>query len=641
MHALPRGRRLPSGLWSLIALASALAPSVSTCGQSAPDPSRVQAVAALLSPQAQAVGRPIADRAAWQAIAKLPGSKGRLERAEQLLKEPLPDLTEALYLDFSRTGNRTRCQDVMFRRHGRVPTLVVAEGLEHRGRFVPAIEEAVRAICAEPSWLLPAHDRSLANYYGKTVEIDLHSAATSWNLAIADNWLGDALSHETRDLIRRELQRRTWAPYESYAQRGQPNLWWATGTNNWNAVCLAGVTGSALALIEAPERRAWFVAAAEKYVQNFLHGFTSDGYCSEGVGYYNYGFGHYLLLAETISQATHGRVDLMELPCVRQIAQFGPRMEILPGSYPAFADCSPRARPDVPLLDYVSRRYGFGWQDIERQAAATAGSGGSLFDLGAFGFPNSLAQRLAAEQAAGPPALRDWFAEAGILICRPRPDNRRGLGVGLKGGHNAEHHNHNDVGSFVVALQGHTPLVDPGAEVYTARTFSAKRYDSNVLNSFGHSVPLVAGQLQREGRQAAGRLLRTEFTDEQDTIAFDLRSCYAVKSLQKLERTFAFSRVGRGSLTVTDAVAFGEPQAFGTALITFSHDVQVQGPTILIGKGAGAVRVELAVSGAEFQVKSEEIHEDLHGSQLPVRLGIDLTAPVQQATIAVTIRPVE
>ena len=36
------------------------------------------------------------------------------------------------------------------------------------------------------------------------------------------------------------------------------------------------------------------------------------------------------------------------------------------------------------------------------------------------------------------------------------------LGVALKGGHNAEHHNHNDVGSYVVALAGTTPLLDPG-----------------------------------------------------------------------------------------------------------------------------------------------------------------------------------
>lgn len=33
-------------------------------------------------------------------------------------------------------------------------------------------------------------------------------------------------------------------------------------------------------------------------------------------------------------------------------------------------------------------------------------------------------------------------------------------------------------------------LADPGSEVYTSRTFSDKRYESNVLNSFGHPEDL-------------------------------------------------------------------------------------------------------------------------------------------------------
>ena len=55
---------------------------------------------------------------------------------------------------------------------------------------------------------------------------------------------------------------------------------------------MAGVIGTAMANIESRERRAFFAASAEKYIQYFLKGLTPDGYCSEGVGYWNYGFGH-------------------------------------------------------------------------------------------------------------------------------------------------------------------------------------------------------------------------------------------------------------------------------------------------------------------------------------------------------------
>jgi hypothetical protein len=438
------------------------------------------------------------------------------------------------------------------------------------------------------------------------------------------------------------LERRTFTPFEGAVTRGSPRLSWLTVTNNWNAVCLAGVTGAALTTIEDRSRRAFFVASAEKYVQNFLAGFTPDGYCSEGLGYWNYGFGNFMVLAEDVLQATGGGLDWWENPKVRQIAQFGRRIEIFPGVSPAFADCHVGSRPDTRLMAFVSRRYGFGWKDLEQRGLLLApGPSSGLFELGLIGFPNSASKRPPAAEPA-PRGLRDWFSDAGILICRPAEGSPHALGVALKGGHNAEHHNHNDVGSFVVALDGRTPLVDPGAEVYTARTFSSRRYESKVLNSFGHPVPRVAGQLQQTGRQAAAKVLKTELTDTADTLVMDISSAYAVNALKKLQRTFVFSREGSGSLTVTDEVEFASPQTFETALITFDKAKPGPGNVILVGDGAGAVKVAIAVSGATgFRLQSEEIHENLPGGLIPIRLGIELSEPVTKGTVILTITPTE
>ena len=454
----------------------------------------------------------------------------------------MPELPDALFLDYSRTGNRDRYQGVNSRRHSRCFNLILAECLENKGRFLPAIDEALRAILAEKTWVLPAHDGSLRNFEGKVVEIDLASSAMAAALATADYWLGDKFRPETRKLLRSELERRAFTPFEGAVTRGSPRLSWLTTTNNWNAVCLAGVTGAAMTAIEDRNRRAFFVASAEKYVQNFLDGFTADGYCSEGLGYWNYGFGNFMVLAEDVLQATGGGLDWWENPKIRRIAQFGRRIEIFPGVSPAFADCHIGSRGDARLMAFVSRRYGFGWKDLEQRGLLLApGPSSGLLELGLIGFPNSASKRPAAAEPS-PQGLRDWFSDAGILICRPArrdgvavelPPQQHALGVALKGGHNAEHHNHNDVGSFVVALDGRTPLVDPGSEVYTARTFSDRRYESNVLNSFGHPVPRVAGQLQQTGRQAAAKVLKTEFTDKADTLVMDISSAYAVKESEE------------------------------------------------------------------------------------------------------------
>ena len=82
--------------------------------------------------------------------------------------------------------------------------------------------------------------------------------------------------------------------------------------NNWNAVCLNCVTGTALQTLDSAEDRAWFIAVAEKLIGHYLDGgFTPDGYCVEGLGYWNYGFTNFVLLAENVRQATGGKVDLL------------------------------------------------------------------------------------------------------------------------------------------------------------------------------------------------------------------------------------------------------------------------------------------------------------------------------------------
>ncbi len=99
-----------------------------------------------------------------------------------------------------------------------------------------------------------------------------------------------------------------------------------------------------------------------------------------------------------------------------------------------------------------------------------------------------------------------------------------------------------------------------------------------MLNSFGHPVPRIADTLQKTGRDAAAKVLKAELTDRADRLALDLRSAYPVPGLEKMERTFVFSRQGRGSLAVTDEVSWR-----AAALKGPDHSLKVA------GRGAGCV----------------------------------------------------
>lgn len=597
-------------------------------------------IAAMLPAKPRGFGRPITERPPWEKLDAHPEYKRVLAKANALLDSPMPETTDSLYLDFSKTGNRTRWQAVAGKRRGRLARLVLAECVENKGRFLPEIAKAIAAYCAEKTWVMPAHDRNLGNFNGKVITVDLGSSRLGFDIAQARYLLGERLGEPTRKLIDANLRRRIFEPVlASAAAKGKGN-WWMTTTNNWNAVCLCNVTGAALVALDPPAERARFVAIAAEYSRNFLAGFTPDGYCSEGLGYWGYGFGHYVVLSEIVRQNTAGKIDLLARPEAFAPATFPIRIEIANGVSPAFADCGVTARASWRMVHFIGRALGLGADPNEDAKLIDAGG---LSESLMFSFPNA-----ATLAAAGPgrpdapgdaQARRTYFKDAGVLIARPGPGNDAcRLAVALKAGHNGEHHNHNDVGSYVVVVGSRPVLADPGSEVYTARTFSSRRYDSKVINSFGHPVPVVAGHLQKPGRKAEGKVLRADFTDAADTFVIDLRAAYGLAQVRKLERRFVYSPAG-GKLTVTDEVELTEPGTFETALITFGEVTLNGDGTLLIRDAGEAVRATIDTGGAKYDIVQETIKEDLHDHTLPRRVGIRLRAPVAKARIAVTIIP--
>jgi hypothetical protein len=113
------------------------------------DAARVKDIAAGLPPKPAGFGRPIIDRAAWAKLAQIPAFASAVPQAEKLTRKPLPALPDDLYLDFSKTGNRSRCERVLKERSNRIVTFTLAECLENHGRFLSPLAETIAAICTE------------------------------------------------------------------------------------------------------------------------------------------------------------------------------------------------------------------------------------------------------------------------------------------------------------------------------------------------------------------------------------------------------------------------------------------------------------------------------------------------------------
>lgn len=599
------------------------------------EPARVKEIGAMLPPNPAGFGQPITNRTAWESVADNRALRTIVSRAENFAKQPDPPLPDDLYLDCSRTGNRDRAQNVMFERSRRLMTFALAECVEDKGRFLKPLENTIAAICSERAWPYPAHDLPLTVFHGLEMKPDLRATTVAFELATADYLLGDKLPAATRELIRDNVRRRVLIPVRETIEGKHHQAHWLTLSNNWNAVCLAGTVGAALAIEPSREDRAFYIAAAEHYVMLFLHGFGPDGYCYEGIGYWNYGFGRFVTLTEEIRQATGGKLDLFALPEVNLPAQAAARCEIIDGIYPSIADASPGVRPDPQIVRYVNERLG-----LDEKTDSEYGGGRDRRNLGETAMqlfaPHPWPLAKTGERAKDS-ALRTWFGDSGILIARPAPGQSWPFAVAIKGGNNGETHAHNDSGSFSVVVGTNMVICDPGAEVYTKRTFGSHRYDSGVLNSFGHAVPVVAEKLESPGKAARAIVVSTNFTDAEDVLTFDLRAAYPVADLKRLERTFDYRRGNDASLRVSDAVQFEQPEKFESALITWGKWRKISSREFEINDNGTRVRVSIDTGGVPFTIHKTLIDENVHTSRKPWHIGIVLDKPVTEASVSVLI----
>jgi hypothetical protein len=128
------------------------------------------------------------------------------------------------------------------------------------------------------------------------------------------------------------------------------------------------------------------------------------------------------------------------------------------------------------------------------------------------------------------------------------------LYAAFKGGHNGENHNHNDVGSFLLYIDGRPVVIDLGNMVYTAKTFSAERYTLPNTRSVNHNLPLIGEAEQTPGAGHAARNLRWR----EDGLRLDVAGAYpADAGIRALTRDFALTAE---ALTITDDIALSGPQ---------------------------------------------------------------------------------
>ena len=513
-----------------------------------------------------------------------------IAEAEKVLREPLPTAPDALYHEYWENGNRSHFQGARNQCVQVMELLALAESIEGKGRFVKKLEESIGSICDMKSWVLPAHDWTdgdRGTFRGTCPSVDLGCSDFGAVFATVVQLVGDRLAPKVVRRVKDACEARVFAPvrrelwfrFGSGDWKACPNLlhWWMGGNNNWNAVCWDNVVCAAMGLIDDSVDRARFVDAADRAIEMYLkYGFEEDGYCSEGMGYWNYGFGHHLQMGRLLRRLSDGKIDIFTRPKQRLAAAYARAYTLAPGVSPAFADGCGAASPRyLKLVDEF-------WPDLPKDLPPTS----------AF------------------PAGQVWLFRGAD-----------GFSVAVKGGHNGEHHNHNDLGSYYVA-DGKVQLAgDPGSELYTRRTFSPQRYESKIINSYGHPVPVIGGLLQATGREFRAEVLKSGYADGKGFVELELKGAYDTKDILSFVRRFDYDGKAK-TFAVTDRFRFAKPLTLEEAYVT-----DVKTPV--------DVKVEV-VKGGGYTTREEDIENPERFS--PHRTAIVLKKPVTEAEVHLILR---
>jgi len=476
----------------------------------------------------------IEERKEWDAIRESIRN-AHIARGEEMLNYEWPTILAVRFLDFVRTGNRNKFEQVSMGRRRALASLVIAECMENKGRFLDDIVNGVWAICEESFWGVSAHigAQKAGSGLPDITEpiVDLFAAETSALLSWVVYLIGSKLDTVSRLVVHRielEIDRRILTPLMERDDFG----WMGFGgqrVNNWNPWICSNWLVSALLIEKDDERRLKLVSKAIRSLDNFIDPYPKDGGCDEGPSYWGRAGASLYDCLELLYSATDGNINAYNDSLIQNIGKFIYRVQIHERYFINFADAPAMLVPSPCLV------YGYGKRIDDPSMMSLGAWSANEVNIKENGVGDSIGRMLPAlfsvdeviSADAKPPLPRDvWLDEIQVMVARDKDGSSDGFFVAMKGGHNAESHNHNDVGNFVIYIDGKPVLVDAGVEGYTAKTFSSRRYEIWTMQSNYHNLPAINGIQQSPGQVYSAREVCYKADNQMAELTMDIAKAY-------------------------------------------------------------------------------------------------------------------
>lgn len=403
------------------------------------------------------------------------------------------ELTYYKYKEFYLNGNRTHHEAEAQNRRKRLMLLqVLALGDD---KYLEDLEQVIFEICNQLTWVYPAHNLDRETLVYDCTVIDLAASETAFFLAETAFVFKDKLCPDILNRIRLSIKTKIVDNFESRT------FFFDRSLSNWAAVCCCGV---GLAYLYAfPER---FESIKERIFTGFeryLSGIYDDGCCAEGYIYWIYGFGYFCTFFDVYTNLTGDYPQILNSQKVRDILEYGMVAKLSNKRVLPFADGGrlSELEPDMSIcaIEQLFNVKINNTQDFTLPFARCVG----------FRALYSCALPLNSDVKQ---TKYKYYDKTQVYV-----NKKKNYSFAVKGGHNAERHNHNDIGTFYIVKDEKIIIADLGAGEYIKAYFSGPSEDYEgkygekifVLSSLSHSVPIVNGDTQKPGLEYHGEVLES------------------------------------------------------------------------------------------------------------------------------------
>lgn len=516
-----------------------------------------------------------------------------IEKAEGYIGYEFKAIPISVYMEYSKTGNRSNFERMNFEKRYAINALAMGELAEGKGRFLPDILNGLFSICEETAWQLPAHNSYYRDKPALPVPdetdpvIDLFAAESGALIATFMYTFGSAfdnISPAINKMLRDKLDKRIYKPYINR------HFWWMGSGDepmcNWTVWCTQNILLSVFLnpFTDEALRRSVFEKACYS-VDCFLKDYGEDGCCDEGAHYYRHSALCLFNCTEVLSGITDGHFEsVYGINKIKNIAEYIFKVHVTGNYYFNFADCS--AVIDGAGAQEFLFAKAIGNEEMMRFAAldykhAASNKNEEELNLYILIFEMLSAYERASFNTDKPVVHSDFYYESvGLFLAR---DEHFALAV--KGGDNGDNHNHNDTGSLIVFKDGLPVLIDVGVEAYTKKTFSSERYDIWTMQSAYHNLPTINDVMQRDGEKYGATEVEYFLNDRVSDIKMNIAGAYPAEAKVKSYRRHV-SLYKNKQIVIEDSVEFSKGDIFENSyflsFMTYEEPV-INGKVISVG----------------------------------------------------------